>query len=157
MGWFWVDRWYTTHFSMKEKWRNGNGRQSLIASLPEYLTTSLLLLSVHSHDPAFLRSSTILVIVQSIQYHFCCCCTRSLLLHGFALVVVSGGYCLLYFSYCSWGSQGKNTEVVCHSLLKWTTFCQNFPPWHIHLGWPYTAWFIVSLVRQSCGPCDQIG
>ena len=28
------------------------------------------------------------------------------------------------FSYCSWGSQGKNTEVVCHSLLQWTTFCQ---------------------------------
>ena len=27
------------------------------------------------------------------------------------------------FSYCSWGSQGKNTEVVCHSLLQWTTFC----------------------------------
>ena len=26
------------------------------------------------------------------------------------------------FSYCSWGSQGKNTEVVCHSLLQWTTF-----------------------------------
>ena len=24
------------------------------------------------------------------------------------------------FSYCSWGSQGKNTEVVCHSLLQWT-------------------------------------
>ena len=22
-------------------------------------------------------------------------------------------------SYCSWGSQGKNTEVVCHSLLQW--------------------------------------
>ena len=29
------------------------------------------------------------------------------------------------FSYSSWGSQGKNTEVVCHSLLQWTTFCQN--------------------------------
>ena len=28
------------------------------------------------------------------------------------------------FSYCSWGSQGQNTEVVCHSLLQWTTFCQ---------------------------------
>ena len=27
------------------------------------------------------------------------------------------------FSYCSWGSQGKNTEVVCHSLLQWTTLC----------------------------------
>ena len=32
-------------------------------------------------------------------------------------------------SFClfipSWGSQGKNTEVVCHSLCQWTTFCQN--------------------------------
>ena len=25
------------------------------------------------------------------------------------------------FSHCSWGSQGKNTEVVYHSLLQWTT------------------------------------
>ena len=33
------------------------------------------------------------------------------------------------FSYCSWGSQGKNTEEVCHSLLQWTTFCQTSPPW----------------------------
>ena len=24
------------------------------------------------------------------------------------------------FSYCSWGSQGRNTEVACHSLLQWT-------------------------------------
>ena len=23
---------------------------------------------------------------------------------------------------------GKNTEVVCHSLLQWTTFCQTSPP-----------------------------
>ena len=30
---------------------------------------------------------------------------------------------LFVFSYCSWGSQGKNTEVVCHSLLQWTMFC----------------------------------
>ena len=52
---------------------------------------------------------------------------------------------LFAFSYCSWGSQGKNIEVVCHSLLQWTTFCQNSPPWPIHLGWPYMAWFIVSL------------
>ena len=29
------------------------------------------------------------------------------------------------FSYCSWGSQGKNTEMACHSLLQWTTFCQT--------------------------------
>ena len=37
--------------------------------------------------------------------------------------------CHFAFSYCSWGSQGKNTEVVCHSLLQWTTFCQTSPPW----------------------------
>ena len=48
-------------------------------------------------------------------------------------------------SHCSWGSQGKNTEVVCHSLLQWTTFCQNSPWWPVHLGWPYTTWLIVSL------------
>ena len=46
----------------------------------------------------------------------------------------------LHFSYCSWGSQGKNTEVVCHSLLQWTTFCQTSPPWPARLGWPYMAW-----------------
>ena len=28
---------------------------------------------------------------------------------------------LFAFSYCSWGSQGKNTEVVCHFLLQWPT------------------------------------
>ena len=52
---------------------------------------------------------------------------------------------LFAFSYCSWGSQGKNTEVVCHSILQWTTFCRNSTPWPIHLGWPYIAWLIVSL------------
>ena len=31
------------------------------------------------------------------------------------------------FSYRSWGSEGKNTEVVFHSLLQWITFCQNSP------------------------------
>ena len=29
------------------------------------------------------------------------------------------------FSYCSWGYQGKNTEVVCHSLLQGTTSNQG--------------------------------
>ena len=28
------------------------------------------------------------------------------------------------FAYCSWGSQGKNTQVVCHSLLQWTKTIQ---------------------------------
>ena len=34
--------------------------------------------------------------------------------------------------FCPWDSQGKNTEVVCHSLLQWTTFCQTSPPWPGH-------------------------
>ena len=32
---------------------------------------------------------------------------------------------LFAFSYCSWGSQDRNTEVICHSLLQWTTFSLN--------------------------------
>ena len=47
-------------------------------------------------------------------------------------------------SFClfilSWGSQSKNTEGVCHSLLQWTTFCQSSPPWPDCLGWTHTAW-----------------
>ena len=47
-------------------------------------------------------------------------------------------------SFClfilSWGSQGTNTEVFCHSLLQWATFCQTSAPWPVHLGWPHTAW-----------------
>ena len=49
--------------------------------------------------------------------------------------------CYLFaFSYCSWGSQGKNTEEVCYSLLQWTTFYQTSPPWPDHHEWPHTAW-----------------
>ena len=25
-------------------------------------------------------------------------------------------------------------KVVCHSLLQWITYCQNSPPWSVHLG-----------------------
>ena len=40
--------------------------------------------------------------------------------------VVYFGWCLKFaFSYCSWGSQGKNAEVIRHSLLQWTMFCQT--------------------------------
>ena len=35
--------------------------------------------------------------------------------------------------------------VVCHSLLQWTVFCQNFSPWPVCLRWPYMAWLIVPL------------
>ena len=53
------------------------------------------------------------------------------------------------FSCCSFDSQGMNTEVIYHSFLQWTTFFQNSPPWPIHLGWPYTAWLIVSLKQVN--------
>ena len=48
-------------------------------------------------------------------------------------------FCLFY---CPWCFQSKDTEVVCHSLLWWTT---NSPPRPIHLRWLYTAWLIVLL------------
>ena len=61
------------------------------------------------------------------------------------------------FSYCSWGSQGKNTEVVCHSLLQWTTFYQNSPHDPSIFSGPTWHGSLFHWVRQGCGPCDQIG
>ena len=60
---------------------------------------------------------------------------------------------LFAFSCCSWGSQGKNTEMVCHSLLQWTTFCQNIPPWPVYLGWPHghgSIWNKSLIMRNVC-------
>ena len=58
---------------------------------------------------------------------------------------LSMSYLFAFSTLRTWGSQGNSAEVVCHPLLQWATFCQNSPPWLIHLGWPYTAWLIVSL------------
>ena len=60
------------------------------------------------------------------------------------------------FSYCSWGSQGKNTEVVCHSLLQGTTFCQTSPPRPDHLVWSHTTWLSFTELDKLWS-CDQIG
>ena len=55
------------------------------------------------------------------------------------------------FSYCSWDSQGKYTEVACHSLSS-----GPHSVWPLHhdppiLGCPAgMAWF--QWVRQGCGP-----
>ena len=35
----------------------------------------------------------------------------------------------LFRTVHGWGSQGKNTEVACHSLLQWTTWWQNSLSW----------------------------
>ena len=55
------------------------------------------------------------------------------------------------FSYysCSWGSHGKTTGGVFHSLLQWTTFCQNSPLWPVCLGCPCMAWLIAPLSYTS--------
>ena len=41
-------------------------------------------------------------------------------------------------------SYSKNTEVVCHFLLQWTTFCQNSSLRPVHVEWPWTAWLLAS-------------
>ena len=56
---------------------------------------------------------------------------------------------LFAYSCCSWGSHSKNTPVVCHLLLHWTTFCQNSPLWPICLGWPCMAGLLTSLLFKS--------
>ena len=59
--------------------------------------------------------------------------------------------CHIFFAilYSSWGSHGKYTWVVCHSLLWWITFCQNSPLWPVCLWWPCMAWLIASLSYTS--------
>ena len=70
----------------------------------------------------------------------------------------SSGVISSSFSYCSWGSPGKNAGVDYHFLLQWTMICQN-GPMTICLGWPCKAWFIASLNYtipspwQDCDPC----
>ena len=101
-----------------------------------------------------LQHQTLLLspVTSTTGYCFCFASIPSffleLFLHWFLVVywaptnLGSSSFSILSFafSYCSWGPQGKNTEVVCHSLLQWTPFCQTSPPWPAHLGWPHTVW-----------------
>ena len=52
---------------------------------------------------------------------------------------------LFAFSYCPWGSSGRNTGMSCNFLLPWILFFQNSSLWPFHLGWPCMAWLIASL------------
>ena len=65
-------------------------------------------------------------------------------LGGRGAVSLSVSY-LFAFANCSWSSQDKNTEAVCHSLFQWITFCNNSLPRPVCLGWPHIAWLMVSL------------
>ena len=77
---------------------------------------------------------------------------------------------LFAFSYCSWGSQGKNAGVVCHSLLQWTfvrTLHISCPSWvtlhsmaHSFIELGKVVVHVISLVSflrlrfSFCLPCD---
>ena len=58
-------------------------------------------------------------------------------------------YFFFSFSNCLWHFPGKNTEVLCHSLLQWITFCQNYSLWIICFGWHYMPWFIALFSNTS--------
>ena len=74
----------------------------------------------------------------------------------------SSPFSVLFFAFScsSWGSRGKNTDVACHSLLQWTTFCQTSPPSPVYLGWPHRAWLsfieldqaVVCVIRLASCP-----
>ena len=50
----------------------------------------------------------------------------------------------LHTGQCPCGPSAR-AEVVCHSLLQWTTFHQNSPPWPVSLGWPYMTHCFIEL------------
>ena len=47
--------------------------------------------------------------------------------------------------YCSWGSQGKNTEGVCHSLLLWTSLSELSTMARLSCVAPHNISLIVSM------------
>ena len=59
-----------------------------------------------------------------------------------------------HFLYHSWCSQGRNTEVVCHSLLHWTTFWKTAISALLTMPQPLTVWITINcgkfLRRWGC-------
>ena len=47
-----------------------------------------------------------------------------------------------FLFYSVAGFSRKIIGVGCHSLLQWTTFCQNFQLWPVCHGWASMAWVI---------------
>ena len=103
-------------------------------------------------------------LLSTTEHHFCLGPTASFFLELLVIALFSspvtywtcfnmGAHFLLSylfaFSYCSWGSWGKNTGVDCHSLLQWNMYCQNSSLWPVCLEWPCMAWIIASLSYTS--------
>ena len=69
---------------------------------------------------------------------------------------------IFVFSYCSWGSQGKNAEAVRHSFLQWTKFVITLhhdppsvlggPTWH---GSSVQFSSVTQLCLILCDPMDS--
>ena len=75
----------------------------------------------HIHSwVSFLLWPSIFILPRAISLLF-----PSSILDSYWPGALSSSVIFFVSSYCLWSSQGKNTEVICHSLLQWTTFC----PW----------------------------
>ena len=110
-----------------------------------FLPCFLLLLEYFKKQiPCIILVHTLLYIFKKrgllnlfIQLNCCCCCS------------VTKPCPTLCDPMISWDSRGKNSGMVCHSLLQWATFCQNSPLWPIYLGWPCMVWLIATLSYAS--------
>ena len=87
--------------------------------------------AAHYLPHAIMYSCTPITSVSSVQFS-CSVVSDSLwphgLQHGQASLSITNSrsfifHCPIFLPFHT--AQGKNTEVVCHSLLQWTTFCQN--------------------------------
>ena len=112
-----------------------------LCNIPGSYVSDLTPISSHIHNWALFSLWLCLFIVSGvISPLFCSSILTPTDLGSSSFSVIS--FCLFILFM---GFSGNNAEVVCHSLLQWTMFCQNSPPWPICLGWPYMAWLIVSL------------
>ena len=64
-----------------------------------------------------------------------------------------GGSSFVAFSYSSWGSHGKYTGVVCHSLLQWIMFCQDSTM--TRLSWVALPSMVHSFIELSKPLCHN--
>ena len=100
------------------------------------------------HHQSHAQLGIVFALALSLHSSWTCCST---LLSSILGTYQLGSSSFSVISFCIFILMGfsrqevAKQEVVCHSLLQWTTFCQNSAPWLILLGWPYMAWLTVSL------------
>ena len=116
-------------------------RQEWSCSLPFVFFCWQSFSSAISHLLSFLQSVTLLACSLDAKCYtillyfsrYCAVRLKMFILCVFAFYylyekhykLITVQYCIT-ISYCSWGPWGKNTGVICHSLLQWTMFCHSF-------------------------------